>query len=338
MTDATIARTPVTRPNRKRAMAHDRSPPPGYLVERGVNFVLRPPAASVEEALESAAYAVQVGPDVWMPFEAPYLGWVQERFERFSYDTEADGRFEKALDDARLLISAHYDVWLDVDGNRLLYVNDRCSFYETFFLHVVPVDPDDLRRRHRKRGFHNRDFQYVENVLSITGRCVVAKRLPDYPIATIRTGQYRKEGSRYEQLWGGEFVIEGGWIARVVEHAEPVIRAGGFDVYHDGNRLLYTSGECGDESLASLIFLHIFPEDEGDLPAGMHGFHGLDFHFKTRLLWTEWGCAAVVDLPGYEIARIRTGQFVPGRPVLWDVEFEVPNEAETGHVVEDPPA
>ena len=97
-------------------MAHDRHPPPGYLAERGVNFAVRPAAASVEQALKRATYAVQVGPDLWMPFEAPDPEWVQARFETFAYDTEADGRFEKALDDARLLISARFDVWLD--GNR----------------------------------------------------------------------------------------------------------------------------------------------------------------------------------------------------------------------------
>ena len=200
LTDATIARNPVTRPNSERRMAHDRRPPPGYLAERGVNFAVRPAAASVEEALERAPYAVQVGPDLWMPFEAPDPEWVQARFETFAYDTEADGRFEKALDDARLLISARFDVWLD--GNRLLYVKDRCSAFEKrFFLHVVPVDPDDLPERYKKSGFDKLDFEYSEGRLGVTRRCVVARRLPDYPVAAIRTGQLQRK----EQLWGEEF-------------------------------------------------------------------------------------------------------------------------------------
>ena len=209
LTDATIGRTPVTHPNSERRMAHDRRPPPGYLAERGVNFAVRPAAASVEQALERATYAVQVGPDLWMPFEAPDPEWVQARFETFAYDTEADGRFEKALDDARLLISARFDVWLD--GNRLLYVKDRCDvFEERFFLHVVPADPDDLPEGRRKYGFDNLDFKYPKARLGVTRRCVVAQRLPDYPVAIIRTGQLQRmgrgrHGQLWERLWGEEF-------------------------------------------------------------------------------------------------------------------------------------
>ena len=212
LTDATIARNPVTRPNSERRMAHDRRPPPGYLAERGVNFVVHPAAASVEEALEHATYAVQVGPDLWMPFDAPDLEWVQARFETFSYDTEEDGRVGKVLlDNTRLLISARFDVWLD--GNRLLYVKDRCdAFEDSFFLHVVPADPDDLPEGRKKYGFDNLDFGHSERGLGVTRRCVVARRLPDYPVVAIRTGQFQRMGrNRHEQLWGGEFrFAEGG--------------------------------------------------------------------------------------------------------------------------------
>ena len=45
----------------------------------------------------------------------------------------------------------------------------------------------------------------------------------------------------------------------------------------------------------------------------------------------------MVDLPGYEIARVRTGQVVRDGPVLWDGVFETLNEAETGNA-ENPPA
>ena len=128
---------------------------------------------------------------------------------------------------------------------------------------------------------------------------------------------------------------DAGWIAGVIERAEPVIRAGGFDVYHDGDRLLYTNAECCEEELRAPFFLHVFPEDEGVLPDvhREHGFHNfgfrfemrrlpLDFHFKDAPAPGGVGCAAVADLPGYEMARIRTGQYVPGGPRLWEGEFE----------------
>ena len=80
LTDATVARHPVTTSNTDRAMAHDRSPPPGYLEERGVNFRVYGSAGTAREALDRAAYAVLVGEDLWMPFDSPDHGWVVSRF------------------------------------------------------------------------------------------------------------------------------------------------------------------------------------------------------------------------------------------------------------------
>ena len=125
------------------------------------------------------------------------------------------------------------------------------------------------------------------------------------------------------------------WIAGVVEHAEPAIRSD-FDVYYEDDRLLYTGSECGDEDLEPPFFLHVFPVNEDDLPAALrrHGFDNLDFRFEAiRLPLDSYfkdvpalsgvGCAVLVELPGYEVARIRTGQFVRGGPQLWVGEFEI---------------
>ena len=205
-----------------------------------------------------------------------------------------------------------------------------------FFLHVFPKDGDDLPADHRERGFHNLDFRFKDVSAPGGVGCAALVGLPDYEIARIRTGQVAPDLVRL--LWDGEIRLDigAGWIARVVEHAEPVIRAGGFDVYHDGNRLLYTSGECGDESLASRFFLQVFPEDEDDFPAGLreHGFHNIDFRFEMRRLPLGFHfkdapapggirCAAVVDLPDYEIARIRTGQYVTDGPWIWHGEIRL---------------
>ena len=54
LTDATVARTPVTRPNLERVIAHDRRPPPEYLKQRGVNIRIFDPASSATAALRHA--------------------------------------------------------------------------------------------------------------------------------------------------------------------------------------------------------------------------------------------------------------------------------------------
>ncbi len=80
LTDATVARNPVILENSQRQMAHDRYPPPGYLRERGVNFMLFPPTPSEATALDLANYALKLGPNLWMPFEVADSRWAIQRF------------------------------------------------------------------------------------------------------------------------------------------------------------------------------------------------------------------------------------------------------------------
>ena len=79
LTDATVARNPQTRGGQRR-LAHSRQPPPGYLEQRGVNFHVHPATRSLAEALHFAHYALEVGPDLWMPFDSDDHQWVAERF------------------------------------------------------------------------------------------------------------------------------------------------------------------------------------------------------------------------------------------------------------------
>ena len=80
LTDATVARHPVKTANRYRIIAHDRRPPPGYLDRRGVNFMPQPLVEDGLWALAHANYAVRVGPDLWMPFDATDHQWAEDRF------------------------------------------------------------------------------------------------------------------------------------------------------------------------------------------------------------------------------------------------------------------
>lgn len=97
LVDAVVARNPVASPNSERLMAHDRRPPPGYVLEeRGVNLMALPSASSEEEALARGAYALQVAPDLWMPFDAADHDWVLERFDakRLGMRPDPESRWE----------------------------------------------------------------------------------------------------------------------------------------------------------------------------------------------------------------------------------------------------
>lgn len=95
-----------------------------------------------------------------------------------------------------------FDVYLLDDD--LVYVREQCAPEDTdawFFLHLTPVDPDDLPGARQEHGFDNLDFRFGTRGARFDGRCVASVRLPDYAIAGIRTGQYAAGG----QIWRVEF-------------------------------------------------------------------------------------------------------------------------------------
>ena len=106
------------------------------------------------------------------------------------------------------------------------------------------------------------------------------------------------------------------------DNAEPSARAT-FDVYHSGNRLIYYKEQCGTADTAARFFLHLFPADPEDLPDEFrqYGFHNRDFHFNDRGGMSDGECLTIAPLPGYEIVRIRTGQYLPGGEQLWRADF-----------------
>ena len=232
-------------------------------------------------------------------------------------------------------------------GSNLVYVKQQCDEEEEtesgllFFLHIFPAYAGVLpeHRRRQNLDYDSLDFRFPSHGSEVEGTCVAVRVLPRYPIAKVRTGQYVADGP---WLWHGELRldVDAEWIAGTIERADPVIRSD-FDVYYDGNRLLYTGGECSGENLTHPFFLHVFPEDEDDLPAAHreYGFHILDFRFEERRLPLDFHfrhrespgdvkCIALVELPGYEVARIRTGQYVvPDGPRLWESELEIGRSA-----------
>ena len=105
----------------------------------------------------------------------------------------------------QLLIDAHWQVYRR-GRYWLVYGNDGCTPEDRaawFFLHIVPVNRSDLPAIRREHGFDNQDFRFDNSNGGVTnGRCVVERRLPGYPIADIRTGQYIYGG---DKLWEGEY-------------------------------------------------------------------------------------------------------------------------------------
>lgn len=139
-----------------------------------------------------------------------------------------------------------------------------------------------------------------------------------------------------------------------IEHAlqmarsAPAAARAEFDIHLIGRQLAYFKEPCDrSDSSASRFFLHVFPENEADLPEHrkQYRFDNLDFPFSPRhgtgiqdscvtLVHpsrrappdsgcrprTQGSCMALVQLPDYPIARIRTGQH-DGQKRHWVADF-----------------
>ena len=110
--------------------------------------------------------------------------------------------------------------------------------------------------------------------------------------------------------------------------SKPVIRSY-FDLHIRNGELIYAKAPCIPADVRTRFFLHLFPSDIDD-PAfpeerRRHGFDNLDFDFDRWGTMLDGTCVATRRLPGYDIARIATGQYVPGPGHrVWSADF-VPN-------------
>ena len=101
-----------------------------------------------------------------------------------------------------------FDVYL-LDG-ALVYVKEQCGesdIANPFILHIVPERTGDLPAARLQYGFDKLDFDFSWHGELFDGKCAARVPLPDYAVASVRTGQFiRGEG----EIWSAEFAIGNG--------------------------------------------------------------------------------------------------------------------------------
>ena len=250
-----------------------------------------------------------------MPAARGRWGW----YERIIHPAAVDNVI-RSVEGMRPAARSAFDIYLD--GNRLVYVKEECSREDVdavFSLHILPADVADLPRHRIQHGFDNLDFLFETFGFRVGGRCAAVRLLPDYGIVSIRTGQF-VPGKGGRSMWHERIIHPAAFdnVISSVEGMRPAARSA-FNVYLNGNRLVYVKEECSREDVDAVFFLHILPADVADLPRHriQHGFDNLDFLFETFGFRVGGRCAVLRLLPDYGIASIRTGQFVPGKGPVW---------------------
>ena len=141
-------------------------------------------------------------------------------------------------------------------------------------------------------------------------------RFPLSRFSVARFDQYsaahrRPQPVNYESVVSGDF-------------GTPAARAD-FDIYRRGATLAYLKEPCDAADTEAPFFMHIFPVDTDDLPRRRRSyeFDAFAFAFSEQGVVAEGKCLALAALPGYEISRIRTGQWIRGQGQIWQAEFPV---------------
>ena len=250
-----------------------------------------------------------------------------------AYDAIASGEYGEPE------TRAAFDLYRN--GNELIYLKEPCTAADTeslFFLHLYPADAADLPA-HREYDFDALDFLLPQRGARWGGKCLAIAPLPNYEIARIRTGQYHVGG---EQIWKAEqYIIAGNPVWRVqpadvspdspYQSAYDAIISGGygepetqaiFDIYRHGSELIYLKEPCAAAATEALFYLHLYPSDTSNLPEPRreYRFEALDFPFPKYGVQWAGKCLAIVPLPKYQIARIRTGQYIVGGEQIWKAE------------------
>ena len=239
----------------------------------------------------------------------------------------------------------------DVDSIRKLVEGEKIIFSK---MNACSKGQDWLRYADSKYHFAGSVFVGYAN-----------RRLADFVVSERTEGaRTLTPGNRHAFLYDrASHDAALGWWERRVKHGAPVLESPDYDLHlvkgSAGRHLLYFYDHCPKrrtgkhlhfpahiEMGRSRIFLHAWPYDENDLPAGRRrfGFDDLLGGFKGELPgWRkDGGCYALCRLPDYGIARIRTGWATmrltgegPRYDLIWEGGF--PPDQATGEVLRSPP-
>ncbi len=242
------------------------------------------------------------------------LAGIREKYQAFDEGDffEATWSAMRAAPDKRI-IEADFDVYLD--GTRLVYLKEECGPTDIqdrfFFLHLIPVDKQDLLKYRTRRGYRKRFSFFDKQSVKLDGdRCLLVRHLPPWPLRSIRTGQYMPDEGR---LWAREYSLDQKKSREAVMEVMPpekrIIRST-YDVYLDGKTLVYVKERCRPADRESMFFLQVTPVDDRVLAPDLRpqGFDTVYFN----------GCTKEVELPRYDIRHIRTGQYVWNEGRLWE--------------------
>ena len=229
------------------------------------------------------------------------------------------------------IIRADYNVYRN--GNRLTFVKESCSPEEPdawFGARLFPHSLETLPPPQWRRGSY---VPFGSHGVRLGQICLAVIQLPDYAagdlILTRRTlGHFRPKGLPvWEELYRLSRPGLGELIADHRRQRPAAANPAAFDVFSDQdagrNRLIYAKEDCPQSAYETRVTLHIYPVNRADLPPPRRasGFDNRDFLPEDYGGRPGGECIAVVPLPDYPIAAVRTGQ-----AGVWEINLYPPSD------------
>ncbi len=214
------------------------------------------------------------------------------------------------------------------DENETVYLTPEERYtYALFYAKPTPqayLDTVDLVKREvmtqKVSSFGRYVFGFDERAMR-EGNAFLADNdeLDRFPLSRFSVVRFDFYSAVYRRARPVDYesVVAGGLGAPAARDA--------FEVYRRGTTVAYLKESCDAADTEAPFFLHIFPADTDDLPRWRRGyvFDALSFDFSEQGVLADGKCLALAALPGYEIDRIRTGQWVRGDGHIWRAEFSV---------------
>ena len=232
------------------------------------------------------------------------------------------------------IVRADYAVYLN--DKRLVFVRENCPpesrdawLGVRLFPHHIATLPPEVWNPGSYATFGNHRVRLGDT-------CLAVLQLPDYAQGDLILMQRNlgNFGPGGDPIWAELYSLSQPSLRELLEQGRRQNRqqAAGPDAFavfldRDGgrNRLLYYKVDCTNADYATRIFLHIAPVNLADLPDYSRGssFENRDFPIDYYGGRPGGECIALVPLPDYPIASIRTGQHIPGQGDMWAAELTI---------------
>lgn len=206
----------------------------------------------------------------------------------------------------------NYSVYLDTE--MILYVSDNCEDDRRFFIHFYPQNIDSLPAQFSHLGFESVSFLF-HDAISAGDQCFKSQELPPYPVKDFVTGQLDNHGG---DVWRSRIDPRSLHHLKEIDSTfldnlpDAVLDNPPFLIHISARTMVYITAHCDFPEGFTPLYLHVYPVNVEDLPAGSreHGFENLDFVFSELGNDVEGDCVVVRALPTYPVSRIETGQYV----------------------------